>query len=996
MHFRRDYSKSLRIESQYRVCGYGYSHLIDDCVVKAILSLFLVVSLSARFMPFALAQPALSGFEITATDIAFDPVRPYVYVSSEQDSSLYVIDLDEGALAATFPFDLRPGALSLRPDGAMLYLALWTHDHPSNAFDPGDHGGVIAIVNLEQLTLEDTLTIVGQDPHDLAATDDGHLYVAGVLDRTSSVAGYQLETGARIGSDATFFPNTKIKVHPSQRRIYGVKDNQPSTIERWRIESGEVTREWHSREVHSDSGRVAYGNLFISPLGDRLVSPIGKIFVSAETEEADLRYLGPLPDISQGLPDPMTDLLFDVEHSAIFALFDDRVDYFNLATYQQVGTFPIAATGLAMNTYGEALVVARTGADSTLFFDVYPNPMRGASDNDPPVAAFTIEPNGGTTRDFFTFDASGTTDAETASETIKVRWDWDSDGIFDTPYGTVKTTTTQYHMAGVKQVTLEVSDALALTDTLVLPVEVLFESDQGRLPSEANLPFTSPYAFDHVTLDVHRSYAYLSAREAQKIAFMNLRSGQIEKEFDMPVAPELTFMTPDSAYLYAGLRIPEDNPYFSSTRRGFIVLFDLETQETINQFWIDLNPAQMAAYGPEYIYVNGVYDAGILTEVLSSYHVADGATVGEICCMGFENILPTPEQDRLYGSRWNQVFVVTTRADGNIFLRSGQGVYISGAIDERFYLNPAGTRAITDKLQIFSTAVDPQEDFQFVQHLQGVPYANAPFGTAINDVFFDPANEVALVSSQDSLATFDAVTFDLLGKNPLPGIGSVVGSTADSLFVAIPSEQRIYPFPHPAPDGIANTPPIAVFSVSPDSGLVDEDVFTFDPTASSDLETSAGELVGRWDWDGDRRYDTPFEPLAVVQRTFNRDKLIPVTLQVRDALLLTDTATQTIRVIPVSREASPDIPERIALHPNFPNPFQDHTTFPFSLPHASHVRLLVFDLTGVRVATLVDQVLPAGYHTINWEASGHASGMYFVRLQTGDAAATSMKVLRIK
>ena len=68
---------------------------------------------------------------------------------------------------------------------------------------------------------------------------------------------------------------------------------------------------------------------------------------------------------------------------------------------------------------------------------------------------------------------------------------------------------------------------------------------------------------------------------------------------------------------------------------------------------------------------------------------------------------------------------------------------------------------------------------------------------------------------------------------------------------------------------------------------------------------------------------------------------------------------------------------------NHPNPFAGQTSITFAVPRAERVSLSVYDLTGRRVATLVDQELEAGIHTARWNASGVASGVYVYRIQAG-------------
>ena len=76
------------------------------------------------------------------------------------------------------------------------------------------------------------------------------------------------------------------------------------------------------------------------------------------------------------------------------------------------------------------------------------------------------------------------------------------------------------------------------------------------------------------------------------------------------------------------------------------------------------------------------------------------------------------------------------------------------------------------------------------------------------------------------------------------------------------------------------------------------------------------------------------------------------------------------------------LPAGINLSQNYPNPFNPATTIRWSINEAGPVRLEVFDITGRRVAVLVDQNLPAGSHFAQFDATGLASGVYLYRLAT--------------
>jgi hypothetical protein len=84
------------------------------------------------------------------------------------------------------------------------------------------------------------------------------------------------------------------------------------------------------------------------------------------------------------------------------------------------------------------------------------------------------------------------------------------------------------------------------------------------------------------------------------------------------------------------------------------------------------------------------------------------------------------------------------------------------------------------------------------------------------------------------------------------------------------------------------------------------------------------------------------------------------------------------------------VPRAYALGQNFPNPFNPSTVLRFDLPEESHVRLVVFDLLGREVRRLVDELRPAGIHSVRWDGTADgkndtASGVYFARLEARSA-----------
>lgn len=88
-------------------------------------------------------------------------------------------------------------------------------------------------------------------------------------------------------------------------------------------------------------------------------------------------------------------------------------------------------------------------------------------------------------------------------------------------------------------------------------------------------------------------------------------------------------------------------------------------------------------------------------------------------------------------------------------------------------------------------------------------------------------------------------------------------------------------------------------------------------------------------------------------------------------------------------------PGEYALHPAHPDPFNPVTTISFDLPKSGDVRLAVYDQTGREIAKLVTGWRPAGTHQVVFDATGLASGIYIVKLNTGNFVA-SQKIVMMK
>ena len=63
----------------------------------------------------------------------------------------------------------------------------------------------------------------------------------------------------------------------------------------------------------------------------------------------------------------------------------------------------------------------------------------------------------------------------------------------------------------------------------------------------------------------------------------------------------------------------------------------------------------------------------------------------------------------------------------------------------------------------------------------------------------------------------------------------------------------------------------------------------------------------------------------------------------------------------------------------YPNPFNPSVTVPFAVPEAAHVEIELYDVLGRRVAVLANSLFDTGRHTIRFDGSNLASGVYVLR-----------------
>jgi hypothetical protein len=88
-------------------------------------------------------------------------------------------------------------------------------------------------------------------------------------------------------------------------------------------------------------------------------------------------------------------------------------------------------------------------------------------------------------------------------------------------------------------------------------------------------------------------------------------------------------------------------------------------------------------------------------------------------------------------------------------------------------------------------------------------------------------------------------------------------------------------------------------------------------------------------------------------------------------------------------------PHQLSLSQGYPNPFNPETRLEYSVPSKTHVSIMIFDLLGKRIETLVDEEKEAGTYSVHWKPTNAASGIFWCRLQA-NGFVESRKIVLLK
>ena len=670
------------------------------------------------------STPTLPPGELpfVATDLVFDPVRPYIYVADYDARAVYFVNRETLSIDRAFSLEYMPQTLSLTPGSGRLYVAMQMHPRGYNGADREE--GMVAGFDLETQEI-DQLFHINVNPASMAATDS-LLVVSSASPTWNWLGAFDTLTGERLSiPTAQESRNFRLFLHPTGETLFGLTGASPTSITKLDILPSGLARNGSLR-LDGPSGGTK--RLWIAPHGLWMLGGNGDIYDAQPGSPISRLTTLAAPPFGAAAFDPTTDTFFTA------GIAVNSVRFFNSTSLLQIGSFnttrPVDRLGVA----DQLIYTIDVGAETTVFLK-YPHPALDAAGNTPPSAAFAITPAGAvSTQTALQFDASISGDPQDALANLRFRWDIGDDGTWDTDWLADPVLTYQYELGGTKRVRLQVKDTFALVSDQLQTINVAFAAGTGAAGTQWSA-FDLPFVASDLLFDPSRPYLYATSGPEKRLYFISLDTGLIEKAIPFDHEPRALAMSPDGSRLYVALLLPgsHSSSWEDGTHEAYIARVDLAAQTLLSIVHITEDPYDMLATA----------DGQLIVSSASGQHtyvrVFDGATGDEISAIGavFQKtrLALHPSGKRAYGANRGLTPSDIQRYD----ILSGNSLYYPGnspyhgeyPMNGDVWVSPLGDRLFVAGGDVFTSNEDFGLDMLHVQRLTSGGIAEMAFDSRL-------------------------------------------------------------------------------------------------------------------------------------------------------------------------------------------------------------------------------------------------------------------------
>jgi PKD repeat protein len=443
----------------------------------------------------------------------------------------------------------------------------------------------------------------------------------------------------------------------------------------------------------------------------------------------------------------------------------------------------------------------------------------------------------------FTLDASPSSDLEDPTPSLEVRWDWEDDATWDTPWSTTKTAQHQYPTVGTYTIRLELRDSGGMTDQAIRQVWV-----NNTAPTAS---FTvTPTSGDISTIfavDASSSSDLEDATSALQVRW----DWEDDGVWDTAWSTTKTAQHQYGSIGYYTIRLEVRDS-------GGL------TNEITREVWVNSPPTASFTVST----VSGDITTLFAVDASASTDVEDPPAQLEVRWDW--------EDDGVWDTSWS-----TTK--------TAQHQYLTvGTYTIRLEVRDTGGLTNWAAAQVWVNNTPPAASFTVTPAVGDVStlfIVDASLSSDLEDA--TPALEVRWDWEDDG--TWDtAWSTTKTAQHQYGAIGAYIVrlGVRDTGGLSSQTTQQVL---------VNNTPPIASFAVAPLTGDIST-TFTVDASSSSDLEDATSTLEVRWDWEDDGVWDTSWSTTKTAQHQYLSPGTYTIRLEARDAGGLADQTTRQVWV----------------------------------------------------------------------------------------------------
>jgi hypothetical protein len=689
-----------------------------------ILKFPLIVLYLGTFLSESFGEEALANLSFSASEVTIAPGRELLFAVNPLEKSLVVVNLKAQG-TSSLPLSMIPVGMALTRDEKWLYVSEVTSFPPISSPPPGK----VARINLDLMSVDEEIEL-DFTPFNFVATKASQLIMIGSGNGT--VKGRVVDgLAGEIKSTFTIEQNSPLTLDPGETSVFGMSlGRKAGWLSRGLFDTntGAFTGFRQIRYV-DDKGSAA--GIVIEGAGKQMITtPFGFLYSLSDIATDDMVYRGRL-----NTADRMLCLEFDPKHQSIIGATETQLVFFRADSLDQFRSLPLSHPGARTILVGETNVIVAGITSIETWAARLPNIAEGLESDGPPTAVFSWAPVEPATTDDVILDASGSSD-ETPDGGLTYRWDFNNDGIFDTPVLTESKLRHQFQTDGTNTVLLEVRDTFGGVSVAKHEIVAHQVPDAGWVPVPG-IPFVIDFTVTAAAFDPLRPYLYITKDSSNLVMRLNLTNGVQERAWTVNGAPGVMSVTPDGDRLYVAMSSTQ------APQSVRLVAFDLETQTKIHEMILDSAPIDILAASRDFVITSG----NILLRV---FDTRIGKTVSTAPTEEGGLLTLHPSRKALYGSPLGHGTLERYDFDettGKILRRTSSSMIMGAGV----FPVASGTAVITSQGALLTSSLNSSQDLKFIQNL--------PTGLPLKRAVDIPAKHLAAILVDDRLDYYNTDTW---------------------------------------------------------------------------------------------------------------------------------------------------------------------------------------------------------------------------------------------